>query len=950
MSENYSIGSIVKVRNREWIVIPSPNKDVLMLKPLGGSEKEISGIYLPLNLEKIEPAAFPKPDINKTSDLTSIKLLRDASRLSFRSGAGPFRSLGKLSVRPRPYQFVPLLMGLKQETIRLLIADDVGIGKTVEALMIARELYDRGEIKSLGVVCPPHLCDQWQKELLNKFNFNAVVIRSNTVSQLERAYTDNNISIFKHYNIFVTSIDYIKSDRRRETFLLNLPDLIIVDEAHTCAKPISDDKSQQQRYELVKDIANNEKINLILLTATPHSGKEDVFLSLIGHLDEKFSRYEIDNLSDNQRSELAKYFIQRKRGDVKKWVGVDTPFPNRIPIEESYTLSKEYSDLFNDVYKFLLALLSGDNDISHHKKRVRYWAALGMLRSIMSSPEAGLASLRNKMKKIEDAITINDDSIDSFYNDFVIDLSEKELTNDIEPSNVVQDAEEDFSDYQRKKLSEFARKIEELKGKKDYKLKHLVKVIKEIIAEGYNPIIFCRFIATSDYVADQLREYFSDYQILSVTSELAEEEREEKINWLGEHKKRILVATDCLSEGVNLQHCFNCVIHYDLPWNPNRLEQREGRVDRFGQKGRTLKDGSNILDVKTVILYGADNPIDGAVLDVLIRKAVRIHKTLGIAVPLPMNSETVIQSVINSVFMKNGNRDQLTIDFGPEFRVNDFHREWDKIADREKVSRTKFAQHSIKPEEVSKELEETDAVLGNPNTVREFIISSVERLGGSINKKGVGISLNPNGFSQLLREKIKIDAPVDLAFDFPIPENHIEVGRNHNITTSLAEYILEISFENENPEGIYRSCCLRTELVDKVTTVYLLRVRFLIETLKKDNTILAEEMLMFGYSGSLENPKILGDKEALECIVNISASNIIEKDYSVELLDKALKDFNGLDVHLKKILEKRKEILLTAHTRLRKITKEMKIDVIPQLPADVLGVVVLVPVPKGVNS
>ena len=289
MSNNFNVGSIVRARNREWVVLPSADLDIVLLRPIGGSEKEISGIYLPLNLEKIEPASFPKPNSDKIGDLISTRLLRDAARLSFRSGAGPFRSLGKLSVRPRPYQFVPLLMGLRQEVIRLLIADDVGVGKTIEALMIARELYDRGEIKNIGIVCPPHLCDQWQKEFLSKFNLNAVVIKSNTISHLERSYSDNAVSVFSYYKFFVTSIDYIKSDKRRDTFLLNLPDLVIVDEAHTCTKPIDNDKTQQQRWQLVSDIASDKNQNLILLTATPHSGKEESFLSLIGHLKNEFS-------------------------------------------------------------------------------------------------------------------------------------------------------------------------------------------------------------------------------------------------------------------------------------------------------------------------------------------------------------------------------------------------------------------------------------------------------------------------------------------------------------------------------------------------------------------------------------------------------------------------------------------------------------------------------------
>src|SRR5205823_11331204 len=116
------------------------------------------------------PATFAPPNPELVGDAQSARLLRDALRLGFRASAGPFRSFGRLAVEPRPYQLVPLLMALKLDPIRLLIADDVGIGKTIEAALIGRELLDRGEITRLCVLCPPHLAEQWQRELALKFN------------------------------------------------------------------------------------------------------------------------------------------------------------------------------------------------------------------------------------------------------------------------------------------------------------------------------------------------------------------------------------------------------------------------------------------------------------------------------------------------------------------------------------------------------------------------------------------------------------------------------------------------------------------------------------------------------------------------------------------------------------------------------------------------------------
>ncbi len=119
-------------------------------------------------------------------DYRSCRLLRDAVRLGFRSSAGPFRSFARIGVEPRPYQLVPLLMALKLDPVRLLIADDVGIGKTIEACLIARELIDRGEVRRLAVLCPPQLAEQWQGELSRKFHIDAELVLPSTATRLDR--------------------------------------------------------------------------------------------------------------------------------------------------------------------------------------------------------------------------------------------------------------------------------------------------------------------------------------------------------------------------------------------------------------------------------------------------------------------------------------------------------------------------------------------------------------------------------------------------------------------------------------------------------------------------------------------------------------------------------------------------------------------------------------------
>ncbi len=349
-------GSIVSCRSRQWVVLPAENEDVIRLRPLGGNEDEIAGIYQLLGLETLESAIFPLPSSIGVKDHTSALLLMDAARHLLRSGAGPFRCLGRLSLRPRPYQLVPLLMALRLVTVRLLIADDVGIGKTIEAGLIARELLDRGEVKRIAVLCPPHLCDQWHTELREKFHIDAVVVRSGTASKLERAIP-NGSHIFSYYQHLIVSLDYAKAERRRASFITHCPDLVIVDEVHTCTRPSSKSTSQQQRHQLIQEIADKSDRHLLLLTATPHSGIEFAFLSLLGLLNPEFEHLSLDKLTEKQREQLASHFIQRRRADVKQWLGNETPFPERESEEKPYKLSKEYKQLFEDVYNFARGLV-----------------------------------------------------------------------------------------------------------------------------------------------------------------------------------------------------------------------------------------------------------------------------------------------------------------------------------------------------------------------------------------------------------------------------------------------------------------------------------------------------------------------------------------------------------------------------------------------------------------
>ena len=180
-------------------------EQVLKLRPLGGGDQLIATLYWPLEGAAVKPASFDPPDPAQSGSQSSALLLRDALLLKLRAGAGPFRSLGNVALEPRPYQLVPLLMALKQAVTRVLIADEVGLGKTVEALLIARELFDRGEIRQITVICPPHLCEKWRADMIGQFNLAAEVVRPGTAQSWNGAAGGDRSS----GDPFVVSLDWI---------------------------------------------------------------------------------------------------------------------------------------------------------------------------------------------------------------------------------------------------------------------------------------------------------------------------------------------------------------------------------------------------------------------------------------------------------------------------------------------------------------------------------------------------------------------------------------------------------------------------------------------------------------------------------------------------------------------------------------------------------------------
>ncbi|WP_020519493.1 helicase-related protein [Catelliglobosispora koreensis] len=941
-----AVGALVRARGREWVVLPGSSDDFFILRPLGGGDDDIAGVFAD---EGVTPATFDRPRPDDLGDDLSARLLRDALRIGFRASGGPFRSLARLAVEPRPYQLVPLLLALRQEVVRLLIADDVGIGKTIEAALIAAELREQGTIDRFAILCPPSLADQWQQELATKFGIHAELVLPSTVRKLERGL-EYGQSVFERHEVTIVSTDFIKADNRRDDFLRAAPELVIVDEAHSS---VSDDtgtggRGRTQRYRLVKDLARRTDRHLILVTATPHSGNDTTFRNLIALLDPALHDADLSNEAGRRR--LAGHMVQRRRHDIRGWLAA-TKFPtDRETIEDTYQLSPQYRALFEDVLAYAKGQVT-DESGTRVQQRVRWWSALSLLRALASSPAAAAATLRSRAQA---AGADTPESVDRMSVGPLYELADDESAEGSDtPFGALVDDQPNASPQQAL-LGGFAARAAGIateaeparREEQDAKLAVLVKTVKKLHKDGFHPIVFCRFIHTAEYVANHLRERFAKARIQVVTGEHPPEDRAERVrefaSQAGEAAK-ILVATDCLSEGVNLQEDFQAVIHYDLAWNPTRHEQREGRVDRFGQPAEI---------VRAVTLYGSDNGIDKIVMDVLIRKHEAIRRDLGISVPVPASTEQVLNALMDTVLRSGPEFVQDTL-FEMPGEIKQLELDWQSSAEEErKVRRTRFAQASISPDEVQNEIDAYRRALGTPDDIAGFVRTALKESGATVlpHESG-GLLLQPQGLPIGLLDALgRPNAPIPFMPDLPATRGSAVLQRTDPRVAAIARYVLDASLDSSLPASARpaRRCGLIvTKAVDTATIALLVRFRIHLTLPGRagPHAQVTEEARVLAFTGSPTSPTWL-DQASVDRLLAAKPDANMPPDVARNMMTHILASIDTVTPHLDKHARSLADELRQAHVRVRTAARGDRagaltirgLTVQPQLPADILGV------------
>jgi superfamily II DNA or RNA helicase len=921
----FSPGDMVRVRGREWIVLPAPSEGLLNIRPLSGTDEDAIVIAPALEASPVTGASFAAPTADRLDTQDGARLLADALRLSLRRGAGPFRSAAHLGVEPRAYQLVPLMMALKQSVARLLIADDVGIGKTIEAGLVLREWLDRGLIDRFTVLCPPHLVDQWVGELSEKFDLDAVAVTSARARALERGLPTSQ-SLFEAYPFTVVSLDYIKADSRRDDFARACPPFVIVDEAHAC---VGNEGGRHQRYELLHRLAADPERHLLLLTATPHSGDVIAYNRLLAliHPDLAAGPDAGDaNARERYARRLAQHFVQRRRPDIQDGWEEKRAFAKHETKEAPFSLSGDFAALQDAVLDYCLTVTERAGG-TQQNRRLAFWGTLALMRCVGSSPAAAISALRNRLGSLADAQAIEPVVFDA--EDGLLEDS------DVEPATAIENHEEAAA---LQPLIDLAQALDGRRGE-DPKAVKLVSELRPLLKQGAKPVIFCRFIATAEAVGQILQATWPKTKVAVVTGALTPDERRKTVVELEPHDSRILVATDCLSEGINLQSLFDTVIHYDLSWNPTRHQQREGRVDRFGQQAPL---------VRSVMMYGDNSAIDGAVLSVILRKAEEIQKATGVSVPMPEDQDSITGALMQAVMLRRGGgaRSQLSFDFGAS--ADRFEQKWRDTAEGAKASRARYAQGSLQPNEVLPEWSKMRALNGGPKEVARFTSRALQRFQAPLELLGDHSIVHLAALPEAVRERLAVrgqqgDRRISFVDDPSVGVTH--VGRVHPLVAVLAETLAEGALDPTSAEvdPLGRAGVWRTEAVTQMATLLLLRLRFKMVTSGRANRLLlAEEATALAFSGVGHDAAFSAD--AALALLEAPASSNIDADIRVRQIEAARERLASYEAAIAAFAGERGEALSVDHQRLTEAAgggASVKVSAV--LPADIIGLYVLLP-------
>ncbi|MGB4406046.1 MAG: helicase-related protein [Sphaerochaeta sp.] len=542
------------------------------------------------SLEIIEPGRRWAFD----GDGNMFKLLSEAYRIHLAHLFDPYLAVNTSSIEPLPHQITAVYGEmLTRQPLRYLLADDPGAGKTIMTGLLIKELMIRGDVKRCLIVAPGNLVEQWQDELFSKFGIKFNII---TNEAIESAVSGN---VFSEVNLAIARLDKLsRNDEIQKRLEATDWDLIVCDEAHKMSASMwGGEVKYTKRFKLGRLLSNITR-HFLLLTATPHNGKDEDFQLFMSLIDA--DRFEGIQRTANKAVDVSDVMRRLVKEDLLKFDGKPL-FPERLSYTVNYDLSDEEAELYTAVTEYVREEFNRADKLNGERKNTVGFALTILQRRLASSPEAIYQSLKRRREKLEQRIAeeklnrhpqekkFSEEDLDDLEDapDSELEEIEEELLNQSSAASTMEELGKEILTLKR--VEAMANSLRA--SGNDHKWDELSRLLQDSRAmmdsDGNRKklIIFTEHKDTLRYLTDKVRSLIGRAEaVVNIFGGMGRDERR-KIEQLFKQDKDtiILIATDAAGEGINLQRA-HLMINYDLPWNPNRLEQRFGRIHRIGQK------------------------------------------------------------------------------------------------------------------------------------------------------------------------------------------------------------------------------------------------------------------------------------------------------------------------------------------------------------------------------
>ncbi len=699
-------------------------------------------VLSPEDLEKIE--VLPEgTQWTFDGDPDDFKLALEAHRIRLAHLFDPYMAVHASAVTPLPHQ-IQAVYGtmLDRQPLRFLLADDPGAGKTIMSGLLLKELMTRGVVRRAMIVAPGSLVEQWQDELAEKFGLEFTILTNDLVAA---SRTGNP---WAEQDLLICRLDHLARNEEYQQRVATAEwDLVIIDEAHKCSAHYQGSEPRYTKRYHLAELLGQRATSLLMLTATPHSGHDANFHLFLALLDaDRFAGRPRDGARLADASDLWRRAIKE---DLKRFDGSDL-FPKRIAKSLEFELSTDEKVLYAAVTDYVREEFNRADRLGADGKRraVVGFALTTLQRRLASSPEAIYQSLRRRRERLEKRLVEEgliaeghrlrlerriDDEED--LEDLVDELPESEseelVEEVVDQATAAQTVEELRAEVRT--LTELEKLAESVRASKtDRKweeLRELLMAPQMKLPEGTRRkiIVFTEHKDTLTYLRDRIGAYLGDPDtVVVIHGGLGREERKKaQERFTQDVAVSVLVATDAAGEGINLQRA-NLLVNYDLPWNPNRIEQRFGRIHRIGQEETCFMWNLIARDTK-----------EGEVFVRLFEKLEAINEVF----------EGKVFDVLGKAFTDRSLRSMLleAIRFSEDERALEvkLDRDFAGIAEqiRELAAERGLASAALSAADRAKMREllaEAEAKRLQPLYVQGFFLRAFERFGGKLHERELG--------------------------------------------------------------------------------------------------------------------------------------------------------------------------------------------------------------------